>query len=119
MLDVQSIYKKINQLAPREKLILNLTALVVFLMILDRLVISPISSQIEDLNTQLQQEETTIKKNLRILAQKDKIVAESGRFESYLRFPLSPEEEVTAMLKELEDLANKNSVYLVLSLIHI
>lgn len=100
-------------MSPREKLIVHCTALVLFLFIMDRLVISPISSQIEALNKETQKEEAAIKKNLRILAQKEKIMAESKRFESYMNTTLSQDEEVTAMLKELEDLANKNSVYLI------
>ena len=113
MLDLQAIGKKLAGLSARERLIFNLSAVFVFLVLLDRLVVSPISSQIAALNRETQQEEATIKKNLRLLSQKDKIIAESSRFESYLNSSLSQDEEVTAMLKELEDLANKNSVYLI------
>ncbi|MBI3618306.1 MAG: type 4a pilus biogenesis protein PilO [Candidatus Omnitrophica bacterium] len=113
MLDLQTIGKKIANLSPRERLIFNLSAAFVFLVILDRTVISPIFSQIEALNKETRQEEAAIKKNLRLLAQKDKILAQSSKFESYLNSSLSQDEEVTAMLKEIEDLANKNSVYLV------
>ena len=113
MLNLQAIGKKIAGLSPRERLIFNLSIAFIFFMFLDRLVISPISSQIDALNKETQQEEATIKKNLRLLAQKDKIIAQSSKFESYLNSSLSQEEEVTAMLKELEDLATKNSVYLI------
>ncbi len=113
MIDLQTISKKIANLSPRERLIFNLSAAFVLLMILDRTVISPIFSQIETLNKETQQQEATIKKNLRLLAQKDKILAQSSKFESYLNSSLSQDEEVTAMLKEIEDLANKNSVYLI------
>lgn len=113
MIDLQTIVKKIAGLSPRERLIFNLSAAFIFLMLLDRMVISPISSQIDALNKETEQEEATIKKNLRLLAQKDKIIAQSSKFESYLNSSLSQDEEVTAMLKELEDLANKNSVYLI------
>ena len=82
-------------------------------MVLDRTVISPIFTQIEALNKETRQEEVAIKKNLRLLAQKDNILAQSSKFESYLNSSLSQDEEVTAMLKEIEDLANKNSVYLI------
>ncbi len=112
MINLQTISKKITSLSPRERLVFNFSAAVIFLMLLDRLIISPISSQIEALNKETEQEEATIKKNLRLLAQKDKIVAQSAKFESYLNSSLSQDEEVTAMLKEIEDLANKNSVYL-------
>lgn len=113
MLDLKAVGKKLAGLSPREKLIFNLSAAFVFFVILDRLVVSPISSQIETLNRQTREEEAAIKKNLRLLSQKDKIIAQSSKFESYLNSSLSQDEEVTAMLKELEDLANKNSVYLI------
>lgn len=113
MLKLSSLYKGLTNLSKRERLILNMSILFVVVTFLDRLVISPIFSQIEALNRETRQEETRIKKNLRILSQKDKIIAESGKFESYLGSSQSDEEEVTAFLKEVEDLANKNSVYLV------
>ena len=113
MINLQTISKKIASLSPRERLVFNLSSTVIFLMLLDRLIISPISSQIEALNKETEQEEATIKKHLRLLAQKDKITAQSSKFESYLNSSLSQDEEVTAMLKEIEDLANKNSVYLI------
>lgn len=109
----ESLYKTLTNLSPREKLILDVTVLFVGVMIVDRLVLSPIAAQIHALNQQTKQEETTIKKNLRILAQKDKILAESRKFESYLTAAASDEEEMTLLLKEVEDLASKNSVYLI------
>ena len=111
--NLQAISKKITGLSARERAVFHLSVAFIFLMLLDRLIISPISSQIDALNKETQQEEAMIKKNLRLLAQKDKIVAQSSKFESYLNSSLSQDEEVTAMLKEIEDLANKNSVYLI------
>ncbi len=113
MLDLQTISKKIANFSPRERMIFNLTAAFLFLMLLDRTVISPIFSQIDALNQEIKQEEAAIKKNLRLLAQKDAILAQSSKFEPYLNSSLSQDEEVTSMLKEIEDLANKNSVYLI------
>lgn len=110
---LEPLYKKLTAMSPRERLVFNVTVAFVSLTLLDRLVVSPIFSKIKDLNEQIAQEETNIKKNLRILSQKDKIIAESKKFETYLASSQSGEEEITALLKDLEDLANKNSVYLI------
>ncbi|MBI5150935.1 MAG: hypothetical protein HZA28_09250 [Candidatus Omnitrophica bacterium] len=113
MIKLEPLYKKLAAMSPRERVVFNVTVAFVALTLLDRLVVSPIFSRIKDLDEQILQEETNIKKNLRVLSQKDKIVTESKKFETYLASSQSGEEEITALLKDLEDLASKNSVYLI------
>jgi len=112
-LKLQEVYQKIARLNKREKFVFNLTALVLSLVILDRLIISPITSKIANLNKAIKDEETLVKKNLRILALKDKIISQKTKFDSYLTSSGSDEEEVTSLLKEIESLANKSTVYLI------
>jgi Tfp pilus assembly protein PilO len=113
MIKLEPLYKKLMALSPRERLVFNVTVAFIALTLLDRLVVSPIFSRMKELNEQILEEETNIKKNLRIVSQKDKIVTESKKFETYLASSESGEEEMTALLKDLEDLASKNSVYLI------
>jgi len=65
------------------------------------------------LDKEVLEKTTGIEKNLRILAQKDRIVAESSKYSPFLSSPNTEEEEITSILKEIETLANKSSVYLV------
>ena len=104
----------LGKLSKKEKIVFYIAIFVVSLLILDRAIISPIFSKIRSLNKEIQDKQTTIKKNLRILSQKDRILQESSKYSSFLgQTKLGDDEQVTLVLKELESLANKSSVYLV------
>lgn len=77
---------------------------------MDRLIISPISSAIRSMDAQLQEKKAQIKKNLHILAQKEKILRESVIYRPFLD-NLKFEEERIA--NEIVGLANKSSVYII------
>ncbi len=113
LLDIKTIYTVLARLSKREKIILYAAVIFVSLTLLDRLIISPIASKMNSLDKQIQESESGIKRNLRILAQKDKILAEHAKYNSYVSSSGSEEEELTLILKEIESLANKGSVYLV------
>ena len=104
----------LERLSKKEKVILYLAVFIVSILILDRTIVSPIFYKIRLLNKELAQEQSDIKKNLRILSQKDRILAESSKYSSFLGdAKVSDDEQVTLVLKELESLASKSSVYLV------
>jgi hypothetical protein len=104
----------LGRLSKKDKIIFYAAVFVVSLLILDRAIISPVFYKIRTLNKQIQDEQANVKKNLRILAQKDRIVTESAKYSSFLGdAQLSDDEQVTQVLKELESLASKSSVYLV------
>jgi hypothetical protein len=111
---IQKFYTFLARLTKKEKIIFYLAVILVSLTLLDRLIISPVFSKIRLLNKEIQVKETNIKVNLRILAQKDKILAESAKYKPFLGDPKNnPDEQVTSVLKDIESLANKSSVYLV------
>lgn len=110
---IESFGAFLARLSKREKIIFYCAVSFVSLMSLDRLIISPVYLRMRELNKEIQEEEAEIKKNLRILALKDKISAESAKFASFSNSAKSEEEEMTSILKEVENLANKTSVYLV------
>lgn len=113
-LKIQKFYTFLARLSKKEKVILYITVTLVSLTLLDRLIISPVFSKIRLLNKEIQDMETNIKVNLRILAQKDKILTESVKYSSFLGDSKnSGDEQVTSVLREIESLANKSSVYLV------
>lgn len=113
MFKIQTFYTILARLSKREKLILYVAVSFVSLTLLDRLIISPSFSKMKSLNREIQEKESGIKKNLHILAQKDRILAESAKYNSFLSSPESGEDQLTSLLKEIENYANKASVYLI------
>ncbi|MDP3042456.1 MAG: hypothetical protein Q8N62_07060 [Candidatus Omnitrophota bacterium] len=104
----------LGRLSKKDKIIFYIAVFIVSLLILDQAIISPVFSKIRSLNKELQDKQSDIKKNLRILAQKDRILAQGAKYNSLLGdFKMNDDEQVTLLLKELESLANKSSVYLV------
>ena len=112
--NLQILQVFLGRLSKKEKAIFYVAVLIVSLLVLDRAIISPVFSKIRVLNKEIQDEQANIKKNLRILAQKDKILTGSSKYSSLLGDSnLSADEQITLVLKELESLASKSSVYLV------
>ena len=110
---IKSIVSFISRLSKRERTIFYVTILVVVFFLLDRLVLSPILSKIEELNETIQFKEEAIEQSLLIVTQEDRIEGETKKYTSYLSKPQSEEKEVTAFLKEVENIAKKSSVYLI------
>lgn len=113
MLKIKGLHTFLSRLSKREKTVLYAAVFFVSLTMLDRSVISPIFSKIGGLNDEIIGVKSEIKKNLHMLAHKDRILAESDKYSSLLVSSKSEEEEMTALLKEIEKIANKSSVYLV------
>jgi hypothetical protein len=112
--NLQALQVFLGRLSKKDKVIFYVAVGVVSLLILDRAIISPVFSKIRSLNQEIQDRQVNIKKNLRILAQKDRIVTQGAKYSSFLGASnVSDDEQVTLVLKELESLANKSSVYLV------
>lgn len=110
---LQGLYTAFARLTKREKLILYCTVSIVSLMLLDRLIVSPLFHKMRSSDEQLVQKIAHIRKNLHILTQKDRILSERAKYYALMRSLESDEEEVTSILKEIEKIANDSSVYLV------
>jgi len=102
-----------SRLSKRERFILYCVFCFISLALLDRLILRPILSKVKSLNREIQSQEATIKKNLYILAKKDSILKEADEYVLYVTHEQSQEEEVLFLLKEIEKLANKASVYVI------
>ncbi|HNW40171.1 MAG TPA: hypothetical protein PKI44_07110, partial [Candidatus Omnitrophota bacterium] len=95
----------LGRLSKKDKIIFYIAVFVVSLMVLDRAIISPVFNKIRSLNKEVKDEQATIKKNLRILAQKDRILSEGAKYSSFLGdAQLSDDEQITLVLKEIESL---------------
>jgi hypothetical protein len=112
-MNIKSILSSISRLSKRERTILYATLFVVGLVLLDRLMLSPILSKIQALNETISLQEDTIEQSLLIVMQEERIEGESKQYVSYLSQPQGEEKEVTAFLKEVENVAKKSAVYLI------
>jgi len=99
----------------REKMIFYCALFFILLVFLDRLVLNPIILKINSLNTEIQKQETTIRKNLRIIQQKERIKEEENKYTSFYpsRQRQSEEEEISALLKEIENMAKVYSLRII------
>ncbi|OGW74888.1 MAG: hypothetical protein A2Z72_06275 [Omnitrophica bacterium RBG_13_46_9] len=114
MIKIDSLYTFLTRLSKREKTILYVTVFFVSVTLLDKLIISPIFYKINSLDAEIREKELSVKKDIRMLSQKDRIMAESAKYASFLsEHAKSEEEETTFILKEIENLANQSSVYLI------
>ena len=113
MLKLREFYKFLSRLSKREKLVFYGALFFVSMTLLDRLIISPISSKMKSLDKEIKEKEDSIRNSLRMLTQKDRILAARNKYSSFSKTLESEEEEITSLLKEIEGLANKSSVYLI------
>ncbi len=110
---LEEIRKIISRLAKREKMVLYTAVAVLSITVMDRGIISPFLSKIKSLDTDIQKKEKEIKNALHVLGLKNRISAEIVQYASYIGGAQSEEEHVTLLLKEIEIIASKSSVYLV------
>lgn len=110
---LESLTKLYNSFTKKEKLLLYATLFIIAATLLDRLIILPVYSKIKSLNTQIRDREVSIANNLHILAQQDRIEQEIKNYSSFLHSSATDEENMTSVLKRVEELANKSSLYIV------
>lgn len=113
MFKAQAFYTIFTRLPKKERFILYTVSFFVSLLILDRLIISPVLSKMKALDKEIRSKESDIRKNLRILAQKDRILAENAKYGSFLNSSEPGEDQAASLMKEIENYADKASVYLV------
>ncbi len=110
---LQGITKLYNSFTKKEKLLLYVTIFIIAATFMDRLIILPVYTKIKSLNTQIKEREISISNNLHILAQQDRIEQEIKSYSSFLHSSATDEESMTSVLKRVEELANKSSLYIV------
>jgi len=112
-MNIKSLVSFVSRLSKRERIIFYVTISVVGLVLLDRIILSPILSKIDSLNEAISTQEDAIKQSLLIVTQEERIDKETDRYVAYLSKPQTEEKLITAFLKEIETLAKKSSVYLI------
>jgi len=111
-MQIKSMVSFIARLSKRERIIFYVTVTVVGLVLLDRMVLSPILAKVKSLGETIQAKEEAIEQSLLIVNQEKRIEGESSRYASYLSKPQEEKKAITAFLKEVETLAKKSSIYL-------
>jgi len=112
-MSIKSIVSFVSRLSKRERTIFYATVFVIGIVLLDRLMLSPILSKIEELNDTINLQEDAVEQSLLIVTQEKRIEGEAKRYVPYLSKPQTEEKEITAFLKEVENIAKKSSVYLI------
>ena len=113
MIKLQDLAKFLSRLSKRERTIFYVTVLTILLFLLVNFVVYPVYSKINSQNREIKDKEAQIRISLRIVSQKDKILGEGKYFQSFLRKPKTEEEGMIALLKVVENTANKSSLYVV------
>lgn len=101
------------KLTKKEKKIFYVASAVVLLMVFDKLVVTPVFLKMRLLNQQIVEKETEIKKNMRLLAQKDHILALKNKYKGFLTDEDDTDVIKQSLIKDVESLANKTSIYLI------
>lgn len=102
-----------NKLSKKEKLGLLLAFGFLAVALIDQLVVSPIRTKLKFIDQAVHINEKKLKMSLRNIKQKNMIEKEYEKYVDYVRRTGSNEEEVAKILREIEVLARKSSVYLV------
>lgn len=110
--DLAKLVAFFNHLNKREKVIFAVTAGIVGILLLDQVLIRPIAHTFYSLRQERTSLEASVKKSVRLLAQKDRMLKEVKQYSAYALTAKSSEEDSVAFLKHIEELANKNSVNL-------
>jgi len=113
MIDLKIFVNFFSKLSKREQTICYLAVIFISAVLIDRLIIDPIASKIISLNKEVIEKKAAIRRNIRILNQKDRIISERKKYKSFLSKFQYGKEDATSLLKELEKMANDSSVYLV------
>jgi len=111
-MQIKSILSFVTRLSKRERAIFYATVSVVGLVLLDRMMLSPILDKVDSLGETIQTQEEIIEQSLLIITQEQRIEGEKDRYSSFLSKPQAEEKEITAFLQEIEALAKKSSIYL-------
>lgn len=109
---VQAVYAAFAKMSKREKMVLYGAAVFLALAFLDRAIIGPIVSRTQALDKEIIDKRAAIERDLKILAQKDSIGLRMAAYRAFSVQETTPEEDTSALLREVETLASKSSVYL-------
>lgn len=103
---------RLAELQPRERLLAAGCAVALFIVALDRLVLSPWGRHAQTMQHEIREMEQALQGHQRLLARKDRVLAELGRYQRYLKPAVADDLQMAALLKEVEELAGDSQVHL-------
>lgn len=101
-----------KKLSKNEKRILFLTITILGFVFIDKVIVLPITTTLGNLNASIHDQETSIKKSMKVLLHKDGIIEENHDYIGYSVEAKDPEEETVGLLKDIEVIAEKSGVNL-------
>ncbi len=108
------IQKFISKLSDKEKKIFYATVVVVLLSFLDRLFLGPVTAKLKSIDEDIKYKETSIKRDSRFLAYKDRILNEKKILQHFYNQKHQTEEEIiAAFLRRIEALASQANINLI------
>lgn len=113
MIDLKIFNKILGRFSKKEKRIFYITFCLAVVFLVERLVLHPIFSKLKSMDEEIHKNEQGIRRSLQILSQKEDILSERKKYSHLIEGDVSEEEEAVSILKEIEGIANKSSVYLV------
>ena len=109
---IQAISAFVSKLSKREKTVLYGAAVFVAIAFMDRAIVGPIVSRTVELDKSIADKRLSIERDLKMLAQKDTIEKRKAAYRAFSVAETTPEQDTSLLLKEVETLASKSSVYL-------
>jgi len=103
----------LSKIPKKQKTILYIVGFVISAVILVQLILIPILGKMKELDAKIEKEERRIKANLNTLARKAILRKEIDYFGSFVTQARSQEEETVSFLQEIEEMANKSSLYVI------
>ena len=102
----------ISKFSGKEKTWLLISVIFVGLVIMDRLIFTPINDRVKEINREIKINENQLAVGMRNLKQKSPVTEEYKKYAAYLKSSGSDEEKTTAILSEIENLAKNSAVSL-------
>lgn len=110
---LETIRTFFSGLSQKEKKMLYVSVILLTMMLFDRLVISPISSETSAVKEEITEKLSLTRKNIRLLGYKERILEEDDRYSSYYtRQGLSREVTIATFLGDVENMAKNSGIAL-------
>ena len=103
-------WPQFNKLKPRERLLAVGTGAVLLIVALDSLVLRPWIRHAQTVRREIHRMEEELRNHNRLLARRDRVLGEIGRYREYLRQPVTDDLQMAALLKEVERVAQRSGI---------
>ena len=96
----------------REKILFILVAIAIIGSLAYSLIIEPLYNKFNDLNQEIESKEIRLRKNTKLINERDAINEEFNKYSQQLKVKSTDEEEMASVLSEIEKIGKSSGVYL-------